>query len=584
MATAPATRITDTNALGGTSTLDTLDSNPFGGLDPTSSLLSPATDSSLGSLLTPSAPADTSPSSSSGGFLSDLSSLGTDISSIMSSPLGELGTYAGLTAYGLSQAQGAQQQTQQEANQITTASQPFLTAGQSLLSQYQKGTLPSWAQSTVNFDTQEGQSIINSGQALQTIAQQNFSLYSSGNLKPADQAALDQQTAAEKQQIASQLGAGGAVDSSVAAAYTQQIDTNAAIQKQNILNSYYTTGDQAYNSWLTSTAQGAQLMNEGGQFAQSTFNQMLTGALGLSDIGMQGLTTAIGLTIQSDTQLSQEVSTLMSNIAAAYAYTLAGPGNAKSGGTSGGSSSGSSLLGSASNLLSDLLGGNGSLASFASGAAANGAVQSALGGGVASLGNVGDQGLASQLASEGFSPAGGGAATGAGAGSGAAGAGAGAAAGADALSAAGVGASASGGFATGGAAGASMATPGVAAGAGSLAAGASVIGLGALGIAMTGGLHPQTQTDLEDTALLNDSASGFKAAPNLIPYTAAGGQGLSSLKNAGQSGYQSASPEVPTYNGKPFYGNEVTAAQLWYAYKQGTGSLAAYQQYMNSNT
>jgi hypothetical protein len=366
--------------------------------------------SGLGSTDAGTSAAGSVASSSDTSFLSDLSSLGTDLTSALSSPLGELATYGGLTAYGLSQASAAQAQTQQEAGQITAASQPYLTAGQTLLSQYQSGTLPSWAQSTVNFDTTEGQSIINSGQGLQTIANQNLAQYSSGQLKPADQLALDQQTAAQTQQVMSQLGAGGTVDSSVAAAYTQQIQQNAAITQQNILNSYFTTGNTAYNSWLTSTAEGASLINQGGQFAQTTFNQMLTGALGLSDIGMQGLTTAIGLEIQSDTALSQEVSTLMSNIASAYAYTLAGPG--RSGTSATGSTAGavggvSSLLGSAGNILSDLLGTSVSSAAASDSAAAAADV---VGSSVPSLGNVGDSALSSLLSSEGFSTAGGAAA------------------------------------------------------------------------------------------------------------------------------------------------------------------------------
>lgn len=363
-----------------------------------------------------STPTDTS--GSAGGILSDITGL-------LESPMGELAAYGGLTAYGLSQASAAQQQNQSYANQIEGASQPFLTAGQNLLTQAQSGTLPAWAQPIVQFDTTEGQNIINSGQALQTIAQQNFAQYSSGQLKPADQLQLQQQVAAQKQQVASQLAVGGNVDSSVLAAYNQQIDQNATITQQNILNSYYQTGDQAYNGWLTSTAQGAQLMNEGSQFAQQTFQNMMQDALGLDQVGMSGLTTAIGLEIQSNTQLSQEVSQLMSNMAAAYAYTMSGPGSGGAGGA-GGSAGGAAQAGS--NLLNSILGGASKLynaatggptmsasdaSQWASGAITNSALQNSDISDIGSsafedaLTSSNDSALSSLLSSEGFSGAGG---------------------------------------------------------------------------------------------------------------------------------------------------------------------------------
>jgi hypothetical protein len=535
------------------------------------------------------APASTALTTDTGAAASDssaggiLNSIFGDVTSALSSPLGELAAYGGLTAYGLSQAQQAQQQNQQYANQIESASQPFLNAGTSLLNQAMSGKLPSYAQSIVNFDTTQGQNIINSGQALQTIAQQNFSQYSSGNLKPADQLALDQQTAAQKQQVASQLAAGGNVDSSVMAAYTQQIDQTAAITKQNILNSYYTTGDSAYNSWLTSTAQGAQLMNEGSQFAQQTFQSMMQNALGLDQVGMSGLTTAIGLEIQSNTQLSNEVSNLMSNIAAAYAYTLAGPGRATS--SSGGSSGGgvSNLLGSAGKLISDLLGNSSGLGAALGSSAFNAAIDSGIASGASSavsgsLASTGasiaagnDAALASQLTSEGITPIAGGDAA-------AAGGAAGVAGGAAASGAAGAEAAAATDFASGGAAGA--------AGAG---AGASALGflgplaLGIGGIMATGGLNPQTPQSID--AVLNDQASGLKMTQAGGTTAASLGGGLSSLSAGTQMSLGGGTQQpLYTYNGKPFTGDSATAAQLWYNYKHGTGTLSDYQQYMAAHS
>jgi hypothetical protein len=276
--------------------------------------------------------------------------------------LGQLAPYGVAAGVGLLQAKGAQNQTNSEVGAITAASAPYLNASQSFLKQFENQQLTPSQQQYVDWTSTEAQDLINSGQAAQTIAQTNFADYQAGTLKPADQLALDQQTQAQKQQITSMLASQGIQDSSVAAAYTQQIDNQAAVTKQNVLNSYFATGDQAYNTWLNSTAEGIQVKTLGAQFAQTAFQEMLQASLGFGQIGMQGLETAIGLQIQSDTALSQQVGNLMQNLMAAYALQN-------------GLSSGSGTLGNAKTLLSSLLGGSApaSVANFNNAFAASGA-------------------------------------------------------------------------------------------------------------------------------------------------------------------------------------------------------------------
>lgn len=333
-----------------------------------------------------------------------------------------IGGEAAAAAYGLSQAKAAQQQAQAQAQQIITATQPFLSGAQQQLAQFQSGKLTPQQQQYVDFTTTEGQDIINSGKGLQTIAQQQLGQFASGQLLPADQLALDRQTAAAKQQIAQKMSASGTADSSIAAGYNQQIDEAAAIQKQQQLNQYFATGNTAYNSWLQSTTQGAALMQQGAQFAQTSFQDMMQNALGLAGVGMSGLTQAIGLEIQSDNELSQSVSSLMANLAAAFAYTVAGPGG---GSSAAGGGAGGGILGSLVNLGKAGTSLYNSASSLFSGGSTAGSAASILAGGSPTLASVGVDSI-SELGSVsdalgGFSSAGGGAAAGVGGGVSAAG-------------------------------------------------------------------------------------------------------------------------------------------------------------------
>jgi hypothetical protein len=150
-----------------------------------------------------------------------------------------------------------------------------------LMQQYQSNTLPGYAKSYVDWTTQAASNLINSSstQALNTLATQAFTDYNSGKLKPADEIALDQQVSSQKQSVATMLAASGAADSSVLNAQYQQIDNNAAVTRQNILNSYFQTGNTAYNSWLNSNTDAATIMNQGAQFSNQVFTTMLQDAL-----------------------------------------------------------------------------------------------------------------------------------------------------------------------------------------------------------------------------------------------------------------------------------------------------------------
>lgn len=581
----------------------------------------------------------------------------------------------GIGYYGMSQAKSAQAQTNKEIQPLMQESQTMLGESNNLLKEYQSGQLPPWAQSTFNQMNTEGTNLVNnynagklpsaeqaaanslnatasnllkqyqSGQlpgyakqfvdwtsqqatdlikasptqALETLAAQSFTDYTSGKLKPGDQVALDQSVAAQKQRVASLLASSGDTDSSVLTAQFQQIDNQAQVTKQNILNSYFQTGDQAYNTWVNTNVQAAQIKAMGAQFAnqvfttmlsdalqtkefaanytaqgleaqlqagmqaqeyaatykEKTFSDMLSGAFQGATIGDQALTQAIGIQLQSDNELSAMVGSLMQSLATSFAYSAYmnrnGSGNTGAASTSGGGNGiVSSLVGTAVNkiggtLISDAANYLGFSSAGGGAAALPGGVSAAVGGAPtgAELG-AGSEAVSAPISA---APA---AASGA----------AGAAAGSDALSAAGVGESASGGFATGGASGAGAS----AAGTESLATLGAGVGVLAAASYLTS--HFANRNSYITNAvnqLTSDPASGIKmnAAGTQAAHSSGGIAGTENyVSNAGSPGYTSPYD----WNGKTFHGDLDQAANLWNAYKTGTGTLQAYQQYMQANS
>lgn len=401
-------------------------------------------DSNLASELSLNMPQQTAPASNPGSTFSGSNLLGD-------------AALMGLGYYGISQAKQAQAQTNQEVQPLFNESQTMLGESKSLLDQYNSGTLPSWAQSQFNELNNQGQNLVNNynqgklpgpeqkqadtlnnmagtlynnyknnvlpqyaqtyvdwtsqeasnlinaspTQALTQIATQNFTDYSSGQLKPADEIQLDQQTKAQKQAVASMMAASGNVDSSVLQAQYQQIDSQAQVQRQQILNGYFQTGDKAYNDWVATNMDAAQVKAAGANFANNvfstmlqdalqtqeftanytaqgleaelqagsqmevaatnfegqTFNNMLNGAFQGATIGNQALTQAIGIQLQSDENLSKTVGDLMSSIASAFTYSAYQHANGGYGGGGGGYGGGGGGGAGGPSTLSAIVGG-----------------------------------------------------------------------------------------------------------------------------------------------------------------------------------------------------------------------------------
>lgn len=254
---------------------------------------------------------------------------GSGLSSTLS---GLLPTLAG-GAVALGTTSAAQSENANLANQVAALGQPFTTAGQQQLAQFNSGQLRPDQQSVVDaYNTASSQITAGAGPLAQ-IAQTAFANYNSGQLSTADETRLQQQIASQKQQVRSRLAASGITDSSVLDAQDQQIDAQATMTRQSLLNAQFATGNQAYDTWLTTTAEGQQLRVAGQQFASQQFEQMLNDAMGLGAEGMQPAMQAVQMQIQSNQQLSQTLNSLLGNLASAYSYSQAGT----KGGTAGGS-------------------------------------------------------------------------------------------------------------------------------------------------------------------------------------------------------------------------------------------------------
>lgn len=295
-------------------------------------------------------------SAGSGSFLGDMltgaeSTLG---GGSLGQSLGTLLPYAGVAAIGEAQAKAGQAQDAKASQQQQALAQPAIGESNALLGQYQSGTLNKADQAVVDTGVKQGQSTIASANGLSAIAQTAFANYNSGKLNAGDQAALDATVASQKQQVAQQLASAGITDSTILAAQNQQIDNQALISKQNTLNSYFNTGNAAYNSWLTATTEGQQTITQAQTYASTSLNNYLSASMAEAGIGIGEVNTAIQTQMTTDANYANQVSTLLGTLATAYAKQIAGQK------ASGGSSAGNAVGNAAGTAVRSALGGGSS--------------------------------------------------------------------------------------------------------------------------------------------------------------------------------------------------------------------------------
>jgi hypothetical protein len=295
--------------------------------------------------------------SASGGSGSSSSSLFSDltggISSFLNSPTGNVAEFGALAGLGLSQAGTAQKQAASAAGQLTGAGASFSATGTGILGEFNASQPASAGQQTT------------AAAGLGDIANTSISNYKSGTLSPADEARLQAQITQQKQQVAQQLANSGGTDQSALDTAYQQIDSNAMMNRQSLLNNQLTTGENALTQ------------------VQTTYNNLLNESLSSSEFGLGALAQGLQLQIQSDSQISQSLNALFGEIARGFGTAMGGSGGGAGGGASGtvGGKAGS-LVQTGTNLYNDLFGGTSGTGidpGWGSGANANQAVTDALG-------------------------------------------------------------------------------------------------------------------------------------------------------------------------------------------------------------
>jgi len=303
---------------------------------------------------------------SSGGFWGSLGaglagSLGLDPNNLLGSlgsNLGQAVPYAAVAGLGINQASKGRQQDQQYIDQIKALGQPFTQAGTTLLNNAMGGKLSQTDQNALNTATSQGNTLLSSASGLSSIAQQAFQNYQAGKLPQADEQALASQIAAQKQAVRQQLASAGITDSTILAGQDQQIDNQASILRQQLLDQRFATGNQAYDRWLTATQAGQQTIRQGQQFASQQLQNMMQNAFASGSLGMGAMENAIQTAMQTDERYATQVSDLLGTLVSAYAYQIAkkNAGQTQGAGTSGSGGSGSSV----GKNLAGLLGGSGS--------------------------------------------------------------------------------------------------------------------------------------------------------------------------------------------------------------------------------
>lgn len=219
-------------------------------------------------------------------------SSGTDNSWLTS--LGNFATAAIPVGASLYQAGRATTNAQNLTNAISATTQPANQLGTATTNQLLGGPAAGG---------QTGTTVAGVGGVNQTLLQ-TAGQYASGNLTPAQQAQVDQYVKGQKAQAAASLG--GNINSSAGLVANQQIDNNAAMLAQNLVQG---------NVNLSTSALGA---------VTQAYNSLVTNALNASGLGLKGTATAVQTQLANDSQVSQLLQQIMGGIASTYTTAQGG--------------------------------------------------------------------------------------------------------------------------------------------------------------------------------------------------------------------------------------------------------------------
>lgn len=203
----------------------------------------------------------------------------------------------------LTQAGQATRAGQNLTNAISGAAAPQLNLGTATVGQLQgKGTVGGPMGAYISGATGAANELA------QTAGQ-----YATGNLTPAQQQQVQSFSAGQKAQVAGGLSRTGNLDSSTRAALNQEVDNNAAMLTQSLVN------------------QNLQMAGSALQAATGTYNSILQTSLSQSTLGSQATAIAVAEQLKNDQQVSQIIQQILAGISM-QATTAAGGQVSKQGG------------------------------------------------------------------------------------------------------------------------------------------------------------------------------------------------------------------------------------------------------------
>jgi hypothetical protein len=272
----------------------------------------------------------TPPASSGGGGV--LSSLGSILPSV--STLTNAAPYAAAAAVGTYEADKGRAADQKYVNQLTALGNQDINASKQLYGNYINNKLNPQDQALLNNANKTLSDIAANSAGLSSIAKTAFTNYENGVLPAWQQAQLDAQTEAQKQQVAQQLSSAGISDSTILASAYANIDNQASITKGQLLQQNFSTGTAAYDEFLKGTQEGNSILATATQTADNTLNSELQAALSAFGTGSGIVQNAIDTAMKTDQQYSAELAALYGTLTAAYLkqYQTKNP-NVTNGGT-----------------------------------------------------------------------------------------------------------------------------------------------------------------------------------------------------------------------------------------------------------
>lgn len=276
---------------------------------------------------TPSVIANNPGSTPSSGNQSWLSTIGSDIGSFLSNPAVSAAIPIGASLY---QAGRAQTNAQNLTNAISGTTAPAGALGTAGTNQLLGGPQAGGATG----QTVAGTNAVNQ-QLLGTAGQ-----YASGSLTPAQQAQIDQYRRGQAATMKAGLGAN--VNSSAALVGQQQIDNNAAMMAQNMVQGN------------VNIAQGAL------QAVQQAYTSLVTNFLNASGLNFKGTATAVQMQLANNGQVSSLLQQIMGGIASQFTTAAGGTTGGAAGGKGAAATTPGGQIGAAAgSLLQKYFGGGG---------------------------------------------------------------------------------------------------------------------------------------------------------------------------------------------------------------------------------